>query len=64
MFIELTTIDRERTFNLNHVSDFSENTVDGGCSLIMSDGTRVKVKESYKMVKELIKNEVAAERGY
>jgi len=64
MFIELTSRVGKITFNINHVSDFQGGVTNDGCNLIMSDGNRVEVEESYEQVKELIKNEVAAERGY
>ena len=64
MFIELTGVGGNKfIINLNLVE-----TINLGDDLtyvyINNLSNPLKVKESYEQVKELIKNEVAAERGY
>lgn len=62
MFIELTMPDNEKVnVNINLVIHYKNN---GGRTLIQNENGSLEVIESYEQVKELIKNEVAAERGY
>lgn len=62
MFIELTMRDNEKVnVNINLVIHYKNN---GGRTLIKNENGSLEVIESYEQVKELIKNEVAAERGY
>ena len=67
MFIELTDIAapeglRDCYVNINWIISFT--TVEKGYTRVQFDGAYLIVSETYDQVKELIKNEVAAERGY
>lgn len=67
MFIELTDITDIKSIddcyvNINHIVSFKD--LDGMCTRIQFDGAYIIVSESYEKVKGLIKQEVAAERGY
>ena len=66
MFIELTDIATPEGLgdcyvNINWIISFT--AVEKGCTRVQFDGAYLIVSESYEQVKELIKNEVAAERG-
>ncbi len=64
MFIELTEFGNgtKRFVNVNHVEIVWEGS-SGACAIYLKEGS-IHVVESYGQVKDLIKREVAAERGY
>jgi len=66
MFIELTDSITKKTclVNINHIITVSKGGAGAVISLSDSGYKPFFASESYEQVKKLIKNEVAAERGY
>jgi len=64
MFIELTNTDggEKALINILKTLHFKPNKFDG--TTAQNENGSIDVKESYEQVKELIKLEVLAERGY
>lgn len=61
MFIELTVDGLKVSVNLNQIVSFNKYNEK---TRFLIEGSEVVFDESYEQVKELIKQEVAAERGY
>lgn len=63
MFIELTSINDDQLYvNMKNVNVMAKD--EGDTEIALDNGDLFKVKESYEQVKELIKLELQAERGY
>lgn len=63
VFIELVNSSHKTKELINIKSIERVKKLDEG-TLVISDSSGTKYKESYEKVKDLIKREVAAERGY